>query len=1027
MNHSIYYKIIESFGFDNIPSEWKVIDFDNFSVGKKMYDYQKDALKNALLILYKYYNFSRDNTEVQKQSFLKLLSSNGLEKVFQEKHFAYTDIKSKAYSILRDYFEADSIQSKPDLPAYHFVNRMSFWMATGSGKSIVLVKLIDMLYNLMHFDLLPQKDILFLTLRPDLILQLKSQFKEFNDFARIEYGYEFVLCEIKEIFKHKNQGQVFRNNQIHIYYYRSDLVEDIGKENKIDFKDYENDGNWFVILDEAHKGESDESKRKQYYNIWSRNGFLFNFSATFTDEIDKLTTVYNLNLAAYIRKGFGKHLYLFQEEFKDFKANKKEEKLDFEEEQKVKIVLMSLIQFAFVSKKADYIRSQTNQLKYHQPLLVTLVNSVSKKESDLDLFFQQLKKIIADEISPQIFEESKQLLASNFYGDNNKLQFEDTEKALDDILMIQEIEAITLKEVLLYVFNTEHFGELEVRRNPKNKQELSLSVKSGEAGSPFALIKIGEIDGFIKNNLADYTIQEAFVTETYFENIDNSEIRILLGSRAFYEGWDSTRPNVINFVNIGTQSDSKKFILQSLGRGIRIEPKKNQRKRLVHISNENNEVFPNIDKIKNECKIIETLYVFGTNKKAIQSVLETLENEEPEKEYPLSSFAALNIQKTLFIPTYKDVPKNAKSIQRSRYQINVDDFEVLDNYLSETEDVSILYQYNLKYEDIKLLRTKYTQNNFIKSKDNKLGKIDMIIRHFLNYYHTIPQELDTFTALTDEIKHYQSIKVRVAKEGSKDISRTAITFREYERLQKDISLVKEQKNTYEPEEFNNLVRDLQVQYGDNPSKLMSEMMKLNDKISEKNKEIKFTNYRTESIIIKKLLNHYYFPTIQGESQKISWLKHIIDTESEIIFVNQLEKYVSQKNNVLNYFDWWYFSKIDHTLDKKIYIPYIDAKVGKRDFLPDFVFWLQKDDRYYILYIDPKGTRDSGYLDKIKGYVDLFEENNRPKIFKFDNKQISVHLRLVTDDLSNVSDAIEYKRFWAESDKLSNLFENIIHQ
>ena len=54
---------------------------------------------------------------------------------------------------------------------------------------------------------------------------------------------------------------------------------------------------------------------------------------------------------------------------------------------------------------------------------------------------------------------------------------------------------------------------------------------------------------------------------------------MLLGSRSFYEGWDSNRPNVINMINIGKQ-DAKKFVLQGIGRGIRIEPLQGERKRL---------------------------------------------------------------------------------------------------------------------------------------------------------------------------------------------------------------------------------------------------------------------------------------------------------------------------------------------------------------------------------------------------------------------------------------------------------------
>ncbi len=112
-----------------------------------------------------------------------------------------------------------------------------------------------------------------------------------------------------------------------------------------------------------------------------------------------------------------------------------------------------------------------------------------------------------------------------------------------------------------------------------------------------------------------------------------------------------------------------------------------------------------------------------------------------------------------------------------------------------------------------------------------------------------------------------------------------------------------------------------------------------------------------------------------------------------------------------------FSKIDHTLDKKVRIPYIDPKNGKRDFLPDFVFWLQKDDNYYILYIDPKGTGRSEYQYKVDGYRDLFEADDKPKVFDFDGKKLSVHLRLATDDTAVFGEKDFYKKYWIEPDDL----------
>jgi hypothetical protein len=110
-----------------------------------------------------------------------------------------------------------------------------------------------------------------------------------------------------------------------------------------------------------------------------------------------------------------------------------------------------------------------------------------------------------------------------------------------------------------------------------------------------------------------------------------------------------------------------------------------------------------------------------------------------------------------------------------------------------------------------------------------------------------------------------------------------------------------------------------------------------------------------------------------------------------------------------------FSKVDHTLDKQIRIPYIDPANGKRDFLPDFVFWLQKGKDYHILYIDPKGTGRSEYQYKVDGYRDLFEDSDKVKTFKFSGKNFKVHLRLATEDTSVFADKDYYKKYWIEPD------------
>ena len=992
MDSSILYSINKDFDISQIPLIWKNIDFDVFSEGKNLYPYQKEALENTLKILFKYYEHSNIKEENRlKEDFLMLAQQNGLSKEQQNKYFA-TLRESKSFGILSDYFEEDDYDR---LPAHHFINRMSFWMATGSGKSIVLIKLIELLQDLMRNENIPQRDILFLTHRPDLIEQVKRHIEEFSAYSKREKGVTFIVRDLKEFPEQKIQGNLFGTSEVTVYCYRSDLVSDTQKENIIDFKNYDNDGKWYLILDEAHKGDSDGSKSKQYFNILSRKGFLFNFSATFTDEIDKLSTVYNLNLGEYIKKGFGKHLYLFQEQFKNFKKTADEK--DFEQEEKQKIVLMSVILLAYIKKRASALCEGISA--YHNPLLLTLVNSVSAQDSDLYLFFNELRKIASNKFSEELFESAKELLQKDLLA--GKVAFELDTKALEDD-EIEDIKTLRIEDIWQQVFNTNSSGEFEVRRNPKNKQELSFRVKSGAHSAPFALIKIGDISAFEKNNLGNYDIEEHFEDVSIFENIDSSSINILMGSRSFYEGWDSNRPNIINFVNIGTQNEAKKFILQSIGRGIRIEPIKNNRKRLLPLINDGIALDNQLVIKSAQVKPIETLFVFGTNPKAILAVLETLKGEQQEEEHQLDLFAKFVHQHALYIPTYKESKDNNQR-RLKKLSVHGDDFAVFDDVMQTMDKITLAMRFNLTYNDVFLLEEKHKdQSNFRRVDEHKIGRVEPIMKHILNYFRIIPEEMDSFTIVEEEIKHYNHIKVTTSATGSE----TSIAFKRLDELKQKI------------EKASNLI-DIEVEkaklkekYKDDVDTLLEKYAELKENSSKTGTEV--FSHRNEDIVIKRLLNHYYFPSIISKNERIKWMKHIVDTPSEVDFLRALEK---QSNKLFSEFDWWMFCKIDHTLDKQIRIPYIDPSNGKRDFLPDFVFWLQKGDDYHILYIDPKGTGRNDYQHKVDGYRTLFEEDDKVRNFKFKDKNFKVHLRLATADSAVFAERDFYKKYWIELENL----------
>jgi type III restriction enzyme len=999
---SYLHQLAANTDLDEVPTLWKSVDLQQFSEGKTLYAYQREALENALKVLYQFYQAGANkDSDKLKNTFSNLLFHHGFSPDIEKKIFSSQRRDSKAFDILTEHYPTDN----QGIAGYHFINRMSFWMATGSGKSVVLIKMMEMLHSLMSYDLIPKNDILFLSHRPDLIEQLKAHIEEFNTYLLRERGIEFMVRELKEFPEQKRQGSLFAHNHINIYYYRSDLIGDIEKENVTDYRNYLNDGNWYVVLDEAHKGDSEESKRKQYYNILSKNGFLFNFSATFTDEMDRLSTVYNLNLAEYIQQGFGKHLYVFQEQFKHFKTQEiqdgKKVIIDYVEEEKQKIVLMSLILLAFIKKEAE---ANFNTIEaYHNPMLLTLVNSVSAEDSDLYLFFNELRKIAKNEVNQTLFEAAKTALAKDLREKPNA-NFE-LEKLFEET-DIERIKNIEIKDIWQKVFNVNSSGELEVRRNPKNAQELSFRVKSGANSLPFALIKIGKTDAFIKNNLDGYSIEEDFDNVNHFDNLNQSSVNILMGSRAFYEGWDSNRPNIINFVNIGTDKDASKFILQSIGRGIRIEPLKNHRKRLKGLVKDKVAVENVLQSIENQVNSIETLFVFGTNQKAILAVLESLKEAIPEQEHQLDLFEEFSTELALYIPVYKEVTgKKERDAKRLKLKIHEDDLEVFNNVMQDSDRKAVLMNFNLSYNDLALLEEKQQNANHFKPIDDlKIGKLKPLVQHILNYYHLIPEELDGFKVISDEIKHHKSITVRSSPVGSA----TAIDFKRLEELKSKIQKVKNAENEAADEETLDKLFDEGKISREEYKERLKNLGKSTAKVE------RFTHHDQE-IEIKTLLNHYYFPSLLSlsEFQRIQWIKHIVDTKSEVDFLHSLEAYLTQTEHFFQTFDSWSFCKIDHTIDKQVRIPYIDPATGKRDFLPDFVFWLQKGNDYHILYLDPKGTEHQHYQFKIDGYKALFEENGEVKTFEFKGKNFKVHLRLVTDDLNKIPDANSYKKYWIE--------------
>lgn len=971
--------MIDDIKFEDLPANWNSFDLGTFSKDKSLWDYQQGAVKNAIKVLWKYFEDlgdyqAKENPEVKqerKQKLLKWYQDNGLE---QDLSLRVDKRKRDIYSILTECYpeEAEKISYE------HFINRMCFWMATGSGKTLVIIKLIQILKRLVDLGEIPAYDMLILTYRDDLITQLKKHVDEFN-YANNEIHID--LKELKGYANIKKQQVLFKDTDITVFYYRSDNLSDEQKEKIIDFRNYDNDGKWFIFLDEAHKGDKEESKRQHIYSILSRNGFLFNSSATFTDPRDIVTTAFNFNLERFINSGYGKHISILRQEIRAFRSNE-----DYSGEEKQKIVLKSLISLTYVKKAYEQIRSIRPDL-YHNPLLLTLVNSVSKEDADLKLFFKELERIGKGLVEKSLFESALNELWEEFRQEPEFI-FEDGGKLVTDEAAFL---AISREDILHYVYNSDTSGEVEILIRPSNRQELAFKLKT--SNRPFALVKIGDISGWLNKELTGYEINEKFEDESFFENLnqEDSDINILMGSRSFYEGWDSNRPNVINYINIGIGEDAVKFILQSVGRGVRIEPVKNKRKRLLPLYNANEIDDVLFDTLKAAVQPIETLLIFGTNRYALQTVIEQLKKSK-EDETRISLFLNPELQDfELLVPVYRRVGSPTLRHQ-SKFPVTDKEFGLLGSFVGYVPDDRILLiRYDADPAGIELLRHKLCKrNNFgIGNKDYK--NVDLLIQRIFDYFNVIPEEIECIKVLEDEIKHFQNIKVYM-----KDVK----------EIQRKIEVVKNY-----PLEKQKLKEQF---YKMTPDEVVDKAQKLKGEES--------FEFRHKRLRIKYVANHYYLPLILSENEKVDYISHIIKTPSEVSFIDELDYYLGKDDNKFKQFDRWLFSKLDESLDE-VYIPYYNPNNNRISyFYPDFVFWLKKATKYLIVFIDPKGTEHTNAYRKIDGYKELFEEDGKEKVFNHNGFEVKVKLLLVPDDVSKT--LAEYRKYWFDNlERMLDLLEN----
>ncbi len=925
----------EELNTNEINDPLEMLDFKSFDNNKELLDYQQQALINAFRMLIAYF---RDFKENKKEFY-----------AFYQKHYSFANCdfaKKKLNPLLKSHFKVEN----HCVSFENFINRLAFYMATGSGKTIVIIKLVELLSVAIRMGLIPKKNIMFFSANEHLIKQFEKEIEKYN--RNKDYSKQIDFKSLKSV-KNKDFYHAPKDffQKIALFYYRADLMNDEeSKENLLNYKDYWDNGENYVILDEAHKGNKSESKRQAIFSLLSLKGFLFNFSATFTEESDLITAVYNLSVGEWVKLGYGKESVLLKKNnlsaFKELKDLNDREK---------EIALLKALLLLGMQK-----RYQTEGY-FHDPLMLVFTHSVNVENSDAEIFFKTLARVIENDDGNDFSKAKEDLLEE--IKDPEFLFSDDKDKDYKIKVFKEGLKSMDFKGLKEEVFYA-NSGHIEVIINPKNNQEIAFKLNTSD--KVFCLIKIGDITEWICEKLKSVKVVSknlSFKEESYFSQIDRSSINILVGSRTFETGWDSTRPSVILFLNIGLDDDAKKLVKQSFGRGVRIESVKNQRQRLAYLDID--EAIK--EKLKPNAAMLETLFVIPTNHASLEAILK-FQKESENKGENRGSWREIKLEKTpikhaLFVPCYRKEQTNALKISPSAsFKMSEKNFKDLKEYFHLMSEKHFILKHEIyNPKDYTLLKEMIQTAHFKKVSTWHYKDLDYMISEIKGkLYPNQKVPKDEFNALDNEkIVHFKRVKVKADKK---------------EELVKKIQEVKE----YAP--------------------------------LDKEKHKQDRTFKVDEAELLKLKEHYYTPLIKAKN--CDWLKHVVKVKSESDFLEELLKITEtlQEN-----YDFWAFSKIDEHLDN-LFIPYIDNGATERKFFPDFIFWLQKGGAQIICFIDPKGSKHTDYEHKADAYQ-LFKD----KIFN-PKDDPNLKIKVVLKFYGNKDDVGErYRDDWIKEGELKDFF------
>jgi hypothetical protein len=529
------------FNLTELPTEL-LLEYDQNIVKHTLRLNERRITRGEEPIVWKYFQYlALLFTEIYLDHYFR--DAAGLLAALNEQVAAYNADKPEADQIAK---LDESAEAWPQL------NKLAFWMATGSGKTLLMhANILQYQHHLgKHGRARDLNRILLLTPNEGLSQQHLREFEA----AGID----------AELFNKEGRG-LFTGRSVEIIEVTR-LRDEMG-DKTVAIDAFE--GNNLVLVDEGHRGASggEDGAWLKARNALCERGFSFEYSATFQQAVSgnaKLTDLYaknilfNYSYRYFYGDGFGKDYQILNLD-EGTQANHLE------------LYLVACLLTFFQQQRL--FREQGTAFRpfnIEKPLWIFVGGSVTKTlasrdASDIVEILKFLGRFVADRAGS--IGRIQRVLDQGLVTATGKNLFAGRFAYLNTTGLTP---AQVFDETLATLFNAPGGGQLYVENLKGATGEVALRV--GAENEPFGVINVGDDAKLVKlcdeNGLA--TGEREFSGSLFHQiNLPESTVNVLIGSKKFTEGWSSWRVSTMGLMNVGRGEGAQ--IIQLFGRGVRLK------------------------------------------------------------------------------------------------------------------------------------------------------------------------------------------------------------------------------------------------------------------------------------------------------------------------------------------------------------------------------------------------------------------------------------------------------------------------